>query len=117
MACNRDIILPLPYQPRSNFVKDENFNLFSDSHILNTWKNYFSQLLNVHRVSDVRKIKIHTAEPLVPDPRPFEVEIAIEKLKRYKLPGSDEIPAERIQARGEILSSKIHKLIKSIWNM
>ncbi|PNF19996.1 hypothetical protein B7P43_G08657 [Cryptotermes secundus] len=28
----------------------------ADSHILNRWKNYFSPLLNVHRVSDVRQI-------------------------------------------------------------
>jgi hypothetical protein len=37
-------------------------------------------------------------------------------LKRYKSPGSDGIPAELIQAGGDILHSKIHKLIKSIWN-
>jgi hypothetical protein len=53
---------------------------------------------------------------LVPDPSPFEVEIAIAKLKRYKLPGSDQIPAEVIQAGGKTLSSEIHKLINSIWN-
>jgi hypothetical protein len=42
------------YQPRSNFVKDEKGDLLADSHnILNRRKNYFSQLLNVHRVSDV----------------------------------------------------------------
>jgi hypothetical protein len=41
-----------------------------------------SQLLNVHRISDVRQIEIQTAEPLVPDPSPVEVEIAIAKLKR-----------------------------------
>jgi hypothetical protein len=70
----------------------------------------------VHRVSDVRQIERHTAEPLVPDPRPFEVEIAVENLKRNKSPGSDGIPAELIQAGGEILRSKFHKLIKSIWN-
>jgi hypothetical protein len=34
----------------------------------------------------------------------------------YKYPGSDEIPAELFQAGGEIFSSKIHKLLKSIWN-
>jgi hypothetical protein len=34
----------------------------------------------------------------------------------YKSPGSDQIPAELIQAGGEILRSKIHKLINSIWN-
>jgi hypothetical protein len=50
-------------------VKDEKGDLLADSHnILNRWKNYFSQLLNVHRVSDVRQIEMHTAEPLVPDP-------------------------------------------------
>jgi hypothetical protein len=37
-------------------------------------------------------------------------------LKRYKSPGSDEIPAEVIQAGGEILYSKISKQINSIWN-
>jgi hypothetical protein len=38
------------YQPRSNLVKDENGDLLADSHnILNRWKNYFSQLLNVRR--------------------------------------------------------------------
>jgi hypothetical protein len=50
-------------------VKDENGDLLADSHIiLNRWKNYFTQLLNVHRASDVRQIEIHTAEPLVLDP-------------------------------------------------
>jgi hypothetical protein len=96
-------------------VKNEKSDLLADSHnILNWWKNYFSQLLKVHMVSDVRQTEIHTAKQLVPDPSPFEVEIAIEKLKRYKSPGSDGIPAELIQAGGEILRSKIHKLIKSI---
>jgi hypothetical protein len=37
-------------------------------------------------------------------------------LKKYKSPGRDEIPAELIQAEGEILLSVIHKLINSIWN-
>jgi hypothetical protein len=47
-------------------VKDENGDLLADSHnILNKWKNYFSQLLNVHRGSDARQIEIHTAESLV----------------------------------------------------
>jgi hypothetical protein len=68
------------YQPRSNLVKDENGDLLADSHnIFNRWKNYFSQLLIVYRASDVRQTEIHTAEPLVPDPSPSEVEIAIAK--------------------------------------
>jgi hypothetical protein len=60
-------------------MKDENGDLFADSEtILNRWKNYFSQLLDVHNVSDVRQVE-HTAEPLVPGPSPLEVEIAIAK--------------------------------------
>jgi hypothetical protein len=44
------------------------------------------------------------------------VEIAIANLKKYKSPGSDQIPAELIQAGGKILLSEIHKLINSVWN-
>jgi hypothetical protein len=65
---------------------------------------------NVHRVSDVGQIEIHTAELLVPEPSPFGVEIAIAKLKKYKLPGSDKVPAELIQAGCETLQSGIYKL-------
>jgi hypothetical protein len=72
--------------------------------------------LNVHRVRDVKQIEIQKAEPLVPDPSPFEVEIAIEYLKRFKSPGSDQIAAKLIQAGGKILRSKIHKLINFISN-
>ncbi|PNF34871.1 hypothetical protein B7P43_G03116 [Cryptotermes secundus] len=105
------------YQPSSNLVKDENGDLLADSHnILNRWRNYYSQLLNVRRVSDVRQTEIHTAEPLIPDPSPFEVESAIAKLKLYKSLRSDQIPAELMQEGGEILRSKIHNLITSIWH-
>jgi hypothetical protein len=96
-------------------VKDQNGDLLADSHILNRWKNYFSQLY-VHRVSDVRQAEKHTAQPLVPDPSPSGFEIAIAKLKRYKSPGSEQIPAELLQTGGEILRSKFHKLITSIWH-
>jgi hypothetical protein len=60
---------------------NDNGDPLADSHnILNRWKN-FSHLLNVHRVSDIRQIEIHTAEPLVPDPSLLEAKIAIENMK------------------------------------
>jgi hypothetical protein len=63
-------------------MKDKNSDLLTDSHnILNWWKTYFPQLMNVKNISDVRQIEIHTAEPLVPGPSDLEVEIAIAKLK------------------------------------
>jgi hypothetical protein len=50
----------------------------------------------------------------VPEPSASEVEVAVGKLKRYKSPGVDQIPAELIQAGGETLCSEIRKLIKLI---
>jgi hypothetical protein len=63
------------------------------AYIFNRWKNYFSQLLKVHNISDVRRIEVHTVEPLVPGSSRLEVEIDIAKLKKCKLPGSYQIPA------------------------
>jgi hypothetical protein len=72
------------FQARSNLMKDEPDNLLAYFHtILNRWKNYFTRLLNVHNVSDVRQIEIHTSELLVPGPSLLEAEIAIAKLKKY----------------------------------
>jgi hypothetical protein len=98
-------------------VKDDGGDLVADPHkILNRWKNYFCQLLKVHGAGGVRQTEMHTAEPFVPEPSSSEVEVAIGKLKRYKSPGVDRIPAELIQAGGESLLSEIHKLMKLIWN-
>jgi hypothetical protein len=105
------------YQPRINVVKDKKGDLVADCHsILARWRNHFSQLLNIHGVNDVRQTEAHTAQPLVPKPSAFEVEMAIEKLKRHKSPGIDQIPAELIEAGGRTIRSEIHKLIISIWN-
>jgi hypothetical protein len=41
------------------------------------------------------------------------LKLLLQSLEKYKSPGSDEIPAELIQAEGEILLSAIHKLINS----
>jgi hypothetical protein len=54
--------------------------------------------LNLHNVSDVRQIEVHTAERLVSGPCRLELETVIEKLKKYKSSGSDQIPTELIQA-------------------
>jgi hypothetical protein len=79
--------------------KDENGNLLADpQNVLNRWKNFFNQVPNVHGVHDVRQMDIHTAEPLVPEPSLVEVEIAIRKLRSYKSPGTDQIPAELVKA-------------------
>jgi len=78
--------------------------MVEDSHgIVARWRNYFSQLFNVHGVKDVGQAEIHTAEPLVSEPSASEVELAIDNLKRHKSPVIDQIPAELIKAWGRTI--------------
>jgi hypothetical protein len=70
--------------------------------------------LNIPGVKDVKQTEIHTA--LLPEPSASEVNMAIEKLKRHKSPGIDQIPADLIKAGSRTIRSEIHKLINSIWN-
>jgi hypothetical protein len=67
------------HQTRTHILKDdEKGDLVADSHsILARWRNYFSQLLNVHGVNNVRQAEIHTAELLVPEPSVSEIKLAI----------------------------------------
>jgi hypothetical protein len=66
-------------------VKDETGDLLVDPHkILNRWKNYLYQLLNIYGAGGVRQTEMHTAEPFVPEPSASEAEVAIGKLRRYK---------------------------------
>jgi hypothetical protein len=67
-------------------VKDAKGDLFADrDKILNRWKNYFCHLLNVHGVGGVRQAEMHTAKPLVPQPRASEAEVATGKFKSINL--------------------------------
>ena len=105
------------YQPSTNIVKDEKGDLITDSHsILARWRNHFSQPYSVHGLSDGRQTEIHTRQPPVPEPSAFEVDMAIEKLKRHKSPSTDQIPAELIKARGRTIQATIHTLINYIQN-
>ena len=98
-------------------MKDDKGDFVADSHnILARWMNYFSQLLNIHGVNDVRKTEIHTPEPLVLGPGASEVEVATEKLQNHKSPGNDQISAELIKAGGKTVCFEIQKLIIYIWN-
>jgi hypothetical protein len=66
------------YQPRTNLVKDERGDLLADPHkILNRWKNYFCQLLNVHRAGGVRQTEMQTAEPFYQSPVPQRLRLLL----------------------------------------
>jgi hypothetical protein len=97
------------YQPGTNIGKDEKGDKVANSHsVLVRWRNFFSQMLNVRGVNVFRQTAIHTAEPLVPEPSAFEVELAIAKVARHKSPGIDQITAELIKTGGRIVCCEIH---------
>ena len=97
------------YQPRTNIVNDEKVDLVADSHsILGRRRRSHSLILNTHGVNGFRQTDIHTAEPLVPEPSIFELELAIEKLKSHKSPGTYQIPEELIMAGCRKNRSQIH---------
>jgi len=49
--------------------------------------------LNIHEDNIAKQAELYTAEPLVPEQSAFDVQLAIEKLKSYKSPGFDQMPA------------------------
>jgi hypothetical protein len=49
------------------------------------------------------------------EPRAFEIEMAIEEIKRQKSPSIEQIPAEMLKAGGRTICCEIHKLINSVW--
>jgi hypothetical protein len=65
---------------------------------MNRWKNFFNQVLNVHEICYGRQVDIHMAKALVPEHSLVKVEISTGKLKIYKFPGTDQIPAQLIKA-------------------
>ena len=74
------------YHPRTNIVKDEKGDLVADSYsIVARWRNYFSQLLNICGVNDMKHTIIHTTEPLVSEPSVVEFELATEKVKKAQI--------------------------------
>ena len=51
------------YQPRTNRVKDQTGDFVTGSYsIMVRQRQYFSQLLNVHVVNDIKHTDIHTTE-------------------------------------------------------
>ena len=70
------------HQPRTNIVNDEKGDLVTDFHnILNRWGNHFSQLLNIHGIMMLGRLKY--VEPLVTELSAYAVEIANEKLRAW----------------------------------
>jgi len=96
-------------------VKDKKGDMVTDPNsILASWRNHFSQLLNVHGINYVRQREMRTAYSLVPESSAFEFEMVIEKIKNHKSPGTDQMPAKLTKV-GRAVRSDVNKLINFIW--
>jgi len=75
----------MSYEPRNNIVKNKNGDLVADSHsILALCRKHFSKFWTVYGANDVRQAEIHTADPILPESRDFEFEMADKEIKRHK---------------------------------
>jgi hypothetical protein len=64
----------------------------------------------------IGRLNNNTAESSVPEPSPFEVEIATEISIRYKSSFIHQILSEFVQELDITLRCEIHKCINFIWN-
>ena len=86
--------------------------MVADCHSISArWRNNLFQLLNVNGVNYVRNKNSRTNSA-------SECEIAIEKVKRHKSPGTDHVQAELIkEAGGRTIHSEIQKLHSFMWKV
>jgi hypothetical protein len=74
------------YQPRTNLVKEERGDLLVDPHnILNRWKNYFCELLNIHGVGGVRWTEMQQLSHLCQSPVPQRLRLLLGSWKGINL--------------------------------
>jgi len=102
--------------------KDENNIVITQkNHILNRWKDYFCTILNLN-IDD--SFSNHRIQPTTSDnqtdveispPSYNEVCSIIDKLKRNKAGGTDNIIPELIKQGGRTLKQRVYKLILMIW--
>jgi hypothetical protein len=73
-------------QPRSNLLRDRRASLLADPHkVLNRWKNYFCQLLNVQGADSVRQTEMQTAKPFLPQPMSVKMRLQLGRSKDINL--------------------------------
>jgi hypothetical protein len=98
--------------------KDSSGNTISQTDdVLERWKEYFQNLFSIPIVPERPQLireGIEDHEELAP-PTYNEICSIINKLKRNKAAGTDNIQGELIKHGGRTLTQKIHRLILNIW--
>ncbi|KAL4143954.1 hypothetical protein QTP88_006202 [Uroleucon formosanum] len=105
------------FNPTLEAIKNKNGNtIMEPSDEAKIWREYFIDLLNAEiPVNPIGKAHYQTAEPMISDITLDEVKVAINSLKNWKAPGSDDIPAELIKYGGEEMHKVIFKICQKTW--
>ena len=104
-------------QGRSSTIQDKSRKcLTEEKEILSRWTDYYSELYNYETFGD--NAVLDCSQPPNEDLQPIlreEAEIAVASLKKGKSDGVDNIPAELVQAGGEIMIDVLIEICNRIW--
>ena len=109
------------FKPGASACRDENGNLVIDTQCtLRLWREHFLKLLAGDDVQNPATEEADSIPPIDDDvevqpPSPYEVRVAIKRLKSNKAAGSDGLPAELFKAGGDKLIGCMHQLVSKIW--
>ena len=105
------------FKPRLTICKSKNGDIITEKDILYRWKDNFHELLNSRDyekepsiTQDANDIKEEDSLSTIE-----EVEMAVQKLKNYKAPGTDSKQAELFEYCGNELIKHLHTIRKEIW--
>jgi len=105
------------FKPRLTVCKSKNGDIITEKgYILNRWKDHFHELLNSTEQDKGPSIMQDHKDTNEEDSTPrVEVEMTVQKLKNYKTPRTDNIPAELFKYGGNELVKHLHTVINRIW--
>lgn len=83
--------------------------------ILDTWKNYFAQPLNIQTVADTSMVTYHIADIRVQMPTLDNIKSTIKSLRNNKAPCCDSIPSELLKYGSDTLNQQLYLHITTIW--
>ena len=107
------------FAPKIGSIKDENgYKLTDETSIKKRWKRYVEKLYeSKHKLSDTyTDVRVKDDEKTEPLPLLEEVEKALNKIKRNKSPGQDEIPIELLTVAGNS-TTILQRLCVLIWKI